>query len=116
MIPVEHDFVDERGAWVGANWTKRLTYADDQGVGIDLTGWTITFVVYDSAGAVSLTLSSPSSGVTVTNASGGVFTVAMTAAQTTGLGQGSFTYKLSLTSGSNVIVLAVGRFNCVGAL
>jgi len=114
-MPVEHDFVDARAAWTGANWSRQFTYADDAGSGINLTGWTISFIVYNAAGTSVLTLSSPSSGVTISNAAGGIFIVSMTAAQTTALGQGTFTYRLSMTDGTSVTVLAVGRFNCIGS-
>lgn len=114
MIPVEHDFIDERGVWVGDNWARQFTYADDAGQGIDLSGWTVSFVIRDLAGSTLLTLTSPSSGVTL--GATGVFTVSLTPAQTTTIGAQTCTYALRLSSGSADQTLAVGRIAFLAGL
>lgn len=108
-MPGEHDFVDQRAAWVGSTWTKELTWRNAASlVGIPLTGYAISFVILNDDGTTAQTLTI-GSGVTVTDSAGGKFTLTLTAAQTAALGLGLRRYTLTLTSASATVSLLVGR-------
>lgn len=113
--PAEFDFVDSLGVWLGDSWLHDWTWEED-GVAVNLTGRTIEFIVSTSAGVAELTLSTPSSGVTVLDAAAGQFRVAITPAQSTALGVGSRFYRLRVTTGSDVRTLQVGRFAVLGGV
>lgn len=111
--PAEFDFVDSQGVWLGDSWFRDWTWKED-GVAVNLTGRTIEFVVETAAGVAELTLSTATSGVTVTDAAGGEFRAAITPTQSTALGIGQRFYRLRVTTGSDVRTLAVGRLAVLG--
>ena len=87
----------------GATYTLAVTYKDSSGTAINLTGYTAAMQLrdsYDSATAV-LSLSSPSSGIVITGASG-LVTITMSATQTAALSADTFLYDLEITSTASV--------------
>lgn len=106
-------------AYFGSQLSISIQYKDSTGTGIDVTSQDITFVVRDSKAdpRKSLTLTE-SSGITVTDASAGQFTVTVTASQVSDLGARGknidSVYELVTTEGSVVDVIMAGRFTVFG--
>lgn len=87
----------------GSTYTLAVTYKDSSGTAINLTGYTAAMQLrenYDSATAV-LSLSSPSSGIVITGASG-LVTITMSAIQTAALSADTFLYDLEIASPASV--------------
>jgi hypothetical protein len=87
----------------GSTYTLAVTYKDSSGTAINLTGYTAAMQLrenYDSATAV-LSLSSPSSGIVITGASG-LVTITMSATQTAALSADTFLYDLEIASPASV--------------
>ena len=87
----------------GATYTLALSYKDSAGTAINLSGYTAAMQLrlqYDSPTTV-LSLSSPSSGIVITGASG-LITVTITAVQTAALDDNTFLYDLEITSPTSV--------------
>lgn len=93
----------------GAQWTLTVVYDDNNGNPIDLTGYTSRMQVRPkfSADAV-LTLSSPSSGIVITGATG-TLDLTATTAQTGDIPGGFYVYDLEITSGGVVTRLMQGN-------
>ena len=88
----------------GADWYINFSYKDDAGVAINLTGYSAAMQLRsepESATAV-LSLSSPSSGIVITGATG-LIAVHATAAQTGAIITGTYYYDLEITSGSGIV-------------
>lgn len=79
MTAGAYDFIVEQGA----RWFRTFTYEDNAGSAIPITDYTIEMQIReqksDTTAAISLSVGS---GITITDASNGVFTIEMTAAQT----------------------------------
>ena len=93
----------------GAQWTLTVVYKDNSGVAINLTGYTARMQVRPKFGAdAALTLSSPSSGIVITGATG---TLALTAttAQTAAIAGGFYVYDLEIAIGGVVTRLMQGN-------
>lgn len=87
--------------WQGDTWAPGTITAKENGVGIDFTGWSAKAEVRNAiSNDVAVTLTSPSSGITLN--SSGVITLTMTAAQTNGL-LGEYRYDLQMTNPSGAI-------------
>jgi len=87
----------------GSTYTLAVTYKDSSGTAINLTGYTAAMQLrenYDSATAV-LSLSSPSTGIVITGASG-LVTITMSATQTAALSADTFLYDLEIASPASV--------------
>lgn len=107
-MPGEHDFVDQRAVWVGATWSREITWQDAAAVAVNLTGWAITFAILNDDGTTAQTLAI-GSGITVATPANGKFVSTITAAQSTSLGVGLRRYTITLTSGTTSVTLLVGR-------
>ena len=103
-------------AYYGSELALSYTYKDTSGAAIDLSSSDVKFVVRDSPAdpKASLTLTE-GSGVTMTNESGGLFTVTVTADQVSALGRRGKTvtsvYDLTVTTGSSIEVIVRGTFS-----
>ncbi len=81
------------------------------GTPVNITGWSIQFTLrqqpsLDSAPLVTKTVGS---GVTITNASAGIFTVQLAAADTAGLAEGTYYYYIQRTDSGSATVLTAGQ-------
>ena len=100
-------------AYYGSEASLAYTYKDNAGTAIDLSSSTVKFVVRDSAAdpRASLTLLA-GSGITMTDAANGQFTVTVTADQISTLGRRgksvTHVYDLSVTTGSSTEVIVRG--------
>ena len=87
----------------GATFTRTITYADSEGTPIDLSGATVRMQIRDnySSQSPSISLSSATSGITLSLSTVGQFTITMTASQTENLGiqQGVYDVEVEYTSG-----------------
>ena len=88
----------------GDDITLTITATDQDGDAIDLTGASITWGLKKklSDSSVTLTKSTGGSGVTITNATSGIFTVALDAADTTGL-SGDYIHESKITDAATKI-------------
>lgn len=92
--------------FTGEDKTLQWTIDDSTGAVVNITGWTIQFKLFDSeGGAVQVTKSASLSAPT-----GGVCTVALAAADTSGLTAGTHWYTLTRTNAGSNTVLAYGDF------
>jgi hypothetical protein len=96
----------------GATFSLQVVYKDENGVAINLTGYTAALQVrqnyYDTTAVVSL--SSPSNGITITGATGTI-NITMTAVQTGALDEGFYVYDLEITSSGGIVTrLIQGQF------
>lgn len=93
---------------LGATYTEEYTWLDNTGSAVDLTGasaaWMLRYHLDDSAAAVSL--SSPSSGITITPGLGKV-TVTIAAATTAALSAGFGVHDLLITKADGTKVRLV---------
>ena len=92
----------------GANWFINFTYEDSTGTPINLTGYTAALQVRSDASSPTavLSLSSPSSGITITGATG-LVAVTASAAQTGAIDAGTYVYDLEITSSTGVVTRLV---------
>lgn len=88
----------------GSTYSLALTYKDSAGVAINLTGYTAAMQARDTVNTPTtvLSLSSPSSGIVITGATG-LITITMTATQTRDLIANTYVYDLEITSGAGVV-------------
>jgi hypothetical protein len=88
----------------GATYTLALSYKDSAGTAINLTGYTAAMQLRKtvSSATASLTLSSPSSGIVITGATG-LINITITATQTTALLPDLYVYDLEITSSAGVV-------------
>lgn len=94
----------------GATFRRVLTYKDEDGAIVDLTGWNARMQLRTSKSAVSSTLaltSSPAAGITMGGVAGTV-TVEITATQTAALVASTYVYDLEIYNGAEVIRLIEG--------
>jgi len=102
-------------AYYGSELALAYTYKDNAGTAIDLSSATVKFVVRDSAAdpRASLTLLA-GSGITMTDAANGQFTVTVTADQVSDLGRRgksvTHVYELIVVSASTTEVIVRGTF------
>ena len=95
----------------GEDWECAMTYTDDSGVAVDLSGYTGKMEIREKpGGSIMITLAS-GSGITL-NASGEIG-LELTHAQTAALDstQARYDLKLMHTSGSTITPLIKGNFN-----
>jgi NADH:ubiquinone oxidoreductase subunit F (NADH-binding) len=92
----------------GADWYINFTYQDSNGTAINLTGYTAAMQLRAPTDSItaSLSLTSPSGGITITGATG-LVAVHATAAQTGALNEGIYEYDLEITSGSSIVTRLV---------
>jgi len=75
----------------------------------DITGWTLQFTVRKQYGdTTALLAKTVGAGVTITDATNGVFTVALASAETTGLDLRAYVYDIQRTNAGNRTVLTIG--------
>lgn len=102
-------------AYYGSELSLAYTYKDSAGAAIDLSTSTVKFTVRDSSSdpRASLTLLA-GSGITMTDAANGQFTVTITSSQISDLGRRGksvhHVYELTVTTGSSVEVIVRGSF------
>lgn len=92
----------------GADWFVNFTYQDSTGVAINLTGYTAAMQLRSEPTdlTAALSLSSPSSGITITGATG-LVAIHATATQTGNIGAGVYYYDLEITSPTSVVTRLV---------
>jgi hypothetical protein len=83
------------------DWYLTVTYEDNTGTPINLTGYTAQFAMTSGFNnLIGIQLSSPSSGITITGATG---TIALHATSTqTSIDAGAYTAELIIISGSGI--------------
>ena len=83
----------------GADWFINFTYKQPNGSPVNITGYTAALQIRTSplARTAVLTLTSPSSGITITGASG-LLECHATAAQTALIVNGKYTYDIEITA------------------
>lgn len=74
-----------------------------------LSGWTLSFTTTEDQGSALITKTT-SSGITVTDATNGIFTVTLAAADTSAL-PGSYGYRIRRTDSGQNTLLAYGTHN-----
>lgn len=92
MANVSDNFTIVRGDTYVESWAITLN-----GSAVDLTGGKLYFTLksgYAVADPGSLQLTSPSSGITIDNAAGGLATMTITATQTAALTPGAYVYDI----------------------
>ncbi len=83
--------------WQGDDFAPGTITADVSGTPINFTGYSAKIEIrLATTNEVELTLTSPSSGITLSSV--GVITITMTAAQTNALAAGEYRYDLQITS------------------
>lgn len=88
----------------------QVTVKKSDGTAYDLTGKTINFAVrLTKEGATLFSKSSPSSGITIINAAGGIFKIQIDPADTTSLADDNYYHETKITSGSEVVTVLDGR-------
>lgn len=96
----------------GATFTLQVTYKDENGAPINLTGYTAAMQIrqnYNDSAAL-ITLTSPSDGIVITGATGTI-NITISAEQTGSLDEGFYVYDLEITATNNVITrLIQGQF------
>ena len=108
-VPVDFDIQ----TYIGNTETVTVTWKDSSGSALNLTSYAIAFDCRDNSidPVVSLGLTE-GSGVTVTNAAGGIFTVTITAAQSSLLGERGklkqYFYEINATTGATVTTVMKG--------
>lgn len=86
--------------------TRNLNYTvkDRTGAAVNLTGASITWRMAAARDGAALVSKSTSSGITVTSAANGLFTVALAAADTATLEPGTYWHQATVTDGSGNVV------------
>lgn len=76
----------------------------------NITGWTLQFMVKKQYGdATAQITKTVGSGITITDATNGVFTVAIARADTSGLDPGVYVFDIQRTNAGNQTVLTIGN-------
>ena len=89
----------------GADWFINFTYKNPNGTPVNITGYTAALQIRTSplAATAVLTLTSPSSGITITGATG-LIECHATAAQTALITNGKYAYDIEITAPSTGVV------------
>ena len=104
---IVQNITTDDAAFVGDDRTLRFTiYADTTGAAQDITGWTIQFKMAATVGGAAVVTKS----ATLTTPASGICSVALLAADTSGLTSGTYFYELKRTDSGNVGDLAHGIF------
>ncbi len=95
--------------WAGDTRTETVTVTNSAGSAQNLTGLTLRWVVRRHSRAGTIVISkSTGSGITITNAAGGIFQIALSPADTKNL-EGEYYHEASgVDSGGNVSTLLIG--------
>jgi hypothetical protein len=76
----------------------------------NITGWTLQFTVRKSYGdSTALITKTIGAGITVTDSTNGIFTVAIASGDTTNLDQRAYVFDIQRTNGGNRTVLTIGN-------
>jgi len=102
MSAAQHDFLIEQGA----TFKTTLTYTDNTGTAIDLTGYSARMQARANVSDVSPVINlSVGSGIAFTNPTSGQFDIEMTASETAALNAGQvLKYDLELESPAGVVI------------
>lgn len=99
----------------GSDWYLNLEYKDQDGVAIDLTGYTAALQLRTTAAATTTVLSlTTGSGITITGATGTI-QVHATAAQTMAIPAGIYFYDLEITSSGGIVTRLIQGTQTVSA-
>ena len=111
MAAGAHNFKIEQGA----TFNNTITYKDANGAAINLTGASITLKAKDNRSDADfvIDLSSPSNGITIANASGGIFTISIPAATTATYKFNRADYDLDITISNVVTRLLSGQIQII---
>lgn len=90
----------------GATWESILTYKIDD-VAVNLSGYSARLTAKDSAGTAVLEMDTATLGGITLGGAAGTITLNLTAAETTALAAGVYTYDLELESGAGVVTRLV---------
>lgn len=93
----------------GADWFINFSYKNPNGTPVNITGYTAALQIRTSplAATAVLTLTSPSSGITITGATG-LLACQATAAQTALITNGKYAYDIEITApGTGVVTRLV---------
>ncbi len=108
------------------NWTieqgvtldKTFTWKDENGVGIDITNYSIRMQVRPTKEASTILLdldNGAKGGIAITDAANGIFKITRSAAQTAALETGAYAYDLEMEDVAGVVTrLVEGDFKVVG--
>jgi len=92
----------------GSDYATTITYTNDAGNAVNLTGYTSRMQVRKFAGSATPFLTfTNTSGMTITGASG-VIDVAITAAALSTIPPGSYVYDLEIISGAGAVTKLLG--------
>lgn len=95
---------------IGDTVSVDFAVTDSAGVALDLTGATVKWQLAARPGSAALVTKQTSSGITVTNAAGGLFTVAIASSDTTSLSRGRYYHEAQVTDAAgNISTVAVGH-------
>ncbi len=96
--------------YIGDTINLVITVRDDAEVAIDITGATVAWNLYDERIGSSLIAKTTSSGITLTTPLSGIFTIALSAADTAALSEGVFYHEAEVTdASSNVSTVTTGH-------
>lgn len=96
----DHLFASERKV-------LQFTVTDSAGAAVNITGWTLEWVLSNEPGGTALLTKTTASGITITNGAGGVFTVTLAAADLA-LNPGVYYYRTWRTDSGAEQSLAFG--------
>ena len=86
--------------WSGDTKVLEVTITDSDGAAVDLTGATISYVLQRNVNSAAATISKTTDdGISITDASGGVFQITLDASDTASL-SGSYYHECQITDAS----------------
>lgn len=100
----------------GDTWTETWTILDQNGVSVDITGATFKMTLKNNTSDADpgvLQLTSPSSGIVITDAATGVVTLTITATQTAALTPSTYEYDIQMNNTGTVKTLVRGKLTIV---
>ena len=106
MAAGSHDFKIEQGT----TFNNTITYKQANGSAVNLSGAAITLKAKDNRSDSLLVVDlSVGNGITITNATGGIFTISLTATQTAAYTWNRADYDLDITISNNTERLLTGQ-------
>jgi hypothetical protein len=107
-MPTRYNITAADELFVGDKKDLIFPVVDDAGDVVPITGWALEWVIRRNAGGVALLSKTVGLGIAITDGTGGIATVTLTAANTTTLGAGRYWYILARTDAGSEAVLAYG--------
>lgn len=94
--------------WRDEDQSLQFTVLDSAGAAVNITGWTLTFTLYDRAGTTVHTETSAGGGIALTAPASGILAVTVGATELAAASAGNYYYRLIRTNSGNATVVAYG--------